>query len=185
MADPQPSTDPTLATDDTAPIAGSDDASSDARIAELEARVTELTEQVAKLTDMAARSQADLQNAKQRMERDARDIRQFAAESVLTKLLPTIDNFQRAFLHLPEDLKNHEWVKGVAAIEQELIKQAGDMGLKKIESLGQVADAHRHEVLTVGEGEEGKIVEVFEEGYELNGKVIRPAKVKVGGGNVR
>ncbi len=173
MTDPQSSTDPALL---------ADDATTDMRVADLETTVKELTEQVAKLTDMAARSQADLQNAKQRMERDARDLRQFAAESVLHKLLPTIDNFQRAFLHLPEDLKNHEWVKGVAAIEQELIKQVGEMGLKKMESLGQIADAHRHEVLTLGEGEEGKIVEVFEEGYELNGKVIRPAKVKVGGG---
>ncbi len=154
----------------------------DGTIAELEAKVAELTEQVAAFTGLAARSQADLQNAKQRMERDARDLRQFAAESILVRLLPTIDNFQRAFQHLPEDLKNHEWVKGVAGIEQDLVKQVSEMGLKKIESLGQPVDTHRHEVITTGEGEEGEITEVFEEGYELNGKVIRPAKVKVGVG---
>jgi molecular chaperone GrpE len=149
----------------------------------LKAKVEELTAQNAKLLDMAARAQADLQNAKARLEKDGDDIRKYASQAVLAKLLPLIDNFQRAFQHLPEDLKTHEWVKGVAAIEQDFIKQLGEMGLKKFDSLGQIADSSRHEVLMVGEGEEGVVTEVFEEGYELNGKVLRPAKVKVGGGN--
>lgn len=142
----------------------------------------ELKLQLQKMTDLAGRAQADLQNAKQRMERDAADMRQYAVSSIILKLLPTIDNFQRAFLHLPEDLKNHEWVKGVAAIEQDFIRVISELGLKKIESLGQQVDTYKHEVITVGEGPEGEIIEVLEEGYELNGKVIRPAKVKVGGG---
>ncbi len=149
---------------------------------ELEAKVEELTIQNAKLLDMAARAQADLQNAKARLEKDGDDIRKYASQAVLVKLLPLIDNFQRAFQHLPEELKNHEWVKGVNAIEQDFLKQLSEMGLKKFESLGQVADSSRHEVLMVGEGAEGVVTEVFEEGYELSGKVLRPAKVKVGGG---
>ena len=52
------------------------------------------------LKELAARAQADLQNAKERMEREARDIRQFALESTINKLLPTIDNFTRAFCTL-------------------------------------------------------------------------------------
>ncbi len=152
--------------------------------AEWEKQIKELTEQVAKLTDIAARSQAELQNAKIRLERESADMRKFAAEAVLLKLLPTIDNFQRAFKHLPEDLKNHEWVKGITAVEQDLMKRAGEMGLKKFDSVGQKADANRHEVLTVGPGKEGEVIEVFEDGYELQGKVLRPAKVKVGSGLV-
>lgn len=145
-------------------------------------QMAELQEQVRKLTDLAARAQADLQNAKTRMERDADELRRFALQSIVTKLVPVIDNFQRAFSHLPAELKENEWVKGVSAIEQELIKQAGELGLKKFTSLGEQADTARHEVLMVGPGPEGVITEVFEEGYELAGRVLRPAKVKVGDG---
>ncbi len=142
----------------------------------------DLAEQVARLTEMAARAQADLQNARIRMSKDAEDLRKFAAEEVMLRLLPIIDNFQRAFLHLPDDLKANEWVKGVAAIEQSLLKQVADLGLVKMEVLGKDMDPAFHEVLMQGPGPNGKITEVLEEGYELHGRVIRPAKVKVGDG---
>lgn len=151
-------------------------------VADAQAQIAELTAQVAKLTDLAARAQADLQNAKVRMQKDADDLRRYAAEPVIRRLLPVVDNFQRAFGHLPQELQSNEWVKGVLAIEQSLLKELGDLGLKKMDVLGQQVDTARHEVLTVGPGKEGEVVEVFEDGYELNGKVLRPAKVKVGGG---
>jgi molecular chaperone GrpE len=144
--------------------------------------VKDLKEQLKKLTEVAARAQADLQNAKARMTKDREEIGKFAAEGALMKLLPVIDNFQRAFQHLPAELKDHQWVKGVAAIEGELIKQVEGMGLTKMHSLGEPVDPSRHEVLMTGPGEKGKVVEVFEEGYELSGKVLRVAKVKVGTG---
>ena len=136
-----------------------------------------------RLKDLAARSQADLQNAKERLEREARDMRTFAVESIIQKLLPTIDNFQRGFQHLPEELSEHDWVKGMQAVEQDFMRLLAESGLKRIESLGQAVDPSKHEVLQAGPGEEGVISEVFEEGYELNGKVIRIARVKVGDGS--
>lgn len=147
-----------------------------------DAAITQMEEKIRLLTETAARAQADLQNAKIRMEKEAGDIRRFASESFLLKFLPTIDNFQRAFAHLPEDLKNHEWVKGVQAVEQDFIRQLGDVGLKKIDALGKDIDPSRHEVLVEGGGEKGKVVDVIEDGYELHGKVLRPAKVMVGKG---
>jgi len=160
------------------------DAGTDPRIVELEAAVTLLTEQVQRLTEVAGRAQADLQNAKQRLEKEAEDLRKFASLSFMKRLLPAVDNFQRAFQQLPEELKNHEWVKGIAAIEQDFLKQMTEMGLKKIESVGQQNDPSKHEVITVGPGKEGIVTEIFEEGYELHGRVVRPAKVKVGDGTV-
>ena len=136
-----------------------------------------------RLKDLAARSQADLQNAKDRLEREARDMRTFAVESIIQKLLPTIDNFQRGFQHLPQELAGHDWVKGMQAVEQDFMRLLGESGLQPIESLGQQVDPTKHEVLQAGPGEEGIISEVFEEGYELNGKVIRIARVKVGDGS--
>lgn len=142
-----------------------------------------LQAELEKMKDLAARAQADLQNAKARVERDADELRKFAAEGMLRRILPTLDNFQRAFQHMPEDLKDNEWVKGVAAIEADLMKQVSDAGLRRMQSMGQVVDPQKHEVLSVGPGEADKVVEVFEEGYELHGKVLRPAKVKAGDGS--
>ena len=117
-----------------------DDSSVDPRIAELEARVKDLELQLAKLTDLAGRAQADLQNAKIRMEKDGQEMRKFASEVLLKRLLPVIDHFQRAFQQLPADLQANEWVKGITAIEQDLVKQVTDMGLQKMSALGQAID---------------------------------------------
>lgn len=161
----------------------------DSEVVVLQKKIEELTEQLAKASDVASRAQAELQNAKIRLEREASDIRLFAAESVLLKLLPTIDNLQRALKHLPKDIEDKkgvypelvEWVKGIVALEQDFLKKVGEMGLKRFESQGQPVDSARHEILMQGEGAEGTVVEVIEDGYELHGKVIRPAKVKAGG----
>lgn len=156
----------------------------DAQASGLQAKVTELTEQVAKLTDIAGRAQAELQNAKIRMERESGELKKYAAELSLRKLLPTIDNFQRAFKHLPQELTAHEWVKGMTAIEQEFMRVVTEMGLKKFNAQGEQVNPDRHEVLMTAPGAAGTVLEVFEDGYEFGGKVIRPAKVKVGSGDM-
>lgn len=141
-----------------------------------------LQEELERLKDLAARAQADLQNAKARMEREAGDLRKFAIEGFIMQILPTVDNFQRAFAHLPPDLQGHDWVKGVQAVEQDLIRKLSGAGLKRLESLGEHVDPHKHEVLQTAPGENDVILEVYEEGYEFNGKILRPAKVKAGDG---
>jgi len=140
------------------------------------------SEELARAKDMAARAQADLQNAKARMEKEAVDIRMYAMQGMIEKLLPTVDNFQRAFEHLPEDLKGHDWVKGLQATEQKLMSDLESVGLKKIDSLGKPVDPEMHEILQATEGEKDIVVQVLEDGYSLNGKVIRAAKVVVGQG---
>lgn len=174
--------DPTQDDDLAAKVAAAAALAQDSEAAGSEKKIAELTEQLKKSSDIASRAQAELQNAKARLEREASELRKFASEAVLMKLLPTIDNLQRALKHLPKDLKANEWVKGIVALEQSFLKQVGDMGLKRFESVGQTIDAERHEVLMQVAGEDGKVVEVLEDGYELHGKVVRPAKVKAGGG---
>ena len=151
----------------------------------MDEQIKELTERLHQMTDIAARAQADLQNAKIRMQKDGEETRKFASEMFIRTLLPTIDNFQRAFKHLPADLQNHEWVKGITAVEQELIRHLSEMGLKKMECLGTQVDTARHEVITIGPGKEGEIIDVIEDGYELHGKILRPTKVRVGDGSVK
>jgi molecular chaperone GrpE len=151
-------------------------------LAKLRAEADALKGELERLKDIAGRAQADLQNAKDRLERERQEISKFALEGALRRLLPTIDNFQRAFQHLPEELKAHEWVKGIVALEQDFVKTVMSFGLARMESLGQQVDPRKHEVLMTGSGEAGKVVEVFEEGYTFNGRVLRVAKVKVGSG---
>ncbi len=171
--------DPTPQDDLTAKVRAAKN--TDDQLATLEQKVLELTEQLKSYSESSSRSQAELQNAKIRLEREAGEMRKFAAEGVLLKLLPTIDNLQRALKHLPEKLLADTWVQGIVVIEQQLLKEVGDMGLIRFESLGQPLDAERHEVLMQIPGAAGTVMEVLEDGYELHGKVVRPAKVKVGG----
>ncbi len=169
-------TDDTMTSADSTAPQGTDEVA--ALRAELEAAQAEL----AKWKDSAARAQADLQNAKARMEREAGELRKYASEQTIRKILPTLDNFQRAFQHIPEVLQKEEWIKGVTAIEQELFKHLADAGLKRMKTLGEVSDPARHEIITMGPGIEGTVTEVLEEGYELHDRVLRPAKVRVGDG---
>lgn len=171
-------TDPQAPLQDSPSPQGGDGAALLVRIAELEKQL----EDMQRFKDLAARAQADLQNAKARVERESSDLRKFATEQLILRILPTLDNFQRAFQQVPSELQQHEWVKGVAAIESDLMKQMGDAGLSRMQSMGQIVDPARHEVLTMGPGAKDAVIEVFEEGYELNGKVLRPAKVKAGDG---
>ncbi len=153
--------------------------------AALEAQIAELTAQVQKLTELAGRAQADLQNAKARMQRDREELGRFALETTIKALLPVLDHFRRAATHLPKELEGNDWVKGVLATEQELNRILGDLGLTRMNDLGKQVDTARHDVLTLGSGKEGEIVEVLEDGYELQGKILRPAKVKVGDGSIK
>ncbi len=137
-------------------------------------------EEAAKWKEVAARNQAEMQNARTRADREAEESRKYALESALRRLLPTLDNFQRGVAHLPEELQDNEWVKGILATEGALLKELSALGLTRMNSLGAAVDAQKHEVLMTGPGKAGTVIEVFEEGYELNGKVIRVAKVKAG-----
>ncbi len=171
--------------DDQQSTGARDDSATNVDVEKLLKDLAAMQTELDRFKDVAARAQADVQNTKARVEREAGELRKFAGEAIIRKILPTLDNFQRAFLHVPEELQNHEWVKGVAAIEQELMRHMKEAGLTRMESVGQIADPQRHEILSIGPGKEGIVTEVFEEGYELNGKVLRPAKVRAGDGSAQ
>lgn len=141
----------------------------------VEGKVQLLEAQIAKLTDLAARAQADLQNSKMRMEREAEDLRKFAIVPLLLTLLPIRDDLSRAAA------KDSE---GVKQILDKLDKVFSSVGLKRMEALGKPADPAKHEIINAGPGEKDLVTNVHEEGYELHGRVLRPAKVQVGNGEI-
>ena len=142
--------------------------------------VHELKAQVQQFKELAARSQADLQNAKARMERDRDQLKTYILEDVLRRLLPLADHMDRATSHLSADVGNHEWVRGALKTFEEFHQTLAALGVRKTGVVGEIFDAGKHECLMIAEGPPDTVTEVIEVGYELQGLVLRPAKVKVG-----
>ncbi len=137
----------------------------------------------AELKEALARAMADLQNYKRRSEEEKVGFLKFAYSKLLSSLLPVFDNLGRSVSHLPDELKENEWAKGVIHINSDLLKTLESLGIKKMETIGQKLDPNKHEALMAGPGEKDTIVEEFEPGYTMGEEVIKAAKVKVGDGS--
>ncbi len=140
----------------------------------------QLKQDLENMTEMAKRTMADMQNLKRRMEEDRRQIITMANASLISSLLPIIDNFSRALAHMPAE--QSDWLKGVEMSINQLQKTLEDSGLKKIEALNSPFDPNLHEALVQGPGEKDVVIEELETGYILGDKVLRHSKVKVGNG---
>ncbi len=139
-------------------------------------------DEVAELKNQLARAMADLQNYKRRSEEEKAAFVKYANAEMLKNLLPILDHLNLSALHLPEEMKENEWAKGVLQINADLLKILEAMGVKKLETVGQKLDPNFHEAVMQGPGEKDVIIEEFEPGYALNDTVVKPAKVKVGNG---
>ena len=131
------------------------------------------------------RAKADFINARREDEEARKNIFSLAKEDLLFEMLPIADSFALAFKdreaweRLPEG-----WRKGIEHINSHLLKIFEEQGLKELSPLGEMFDPAFHEsvesVATTDETEHNKILSVLQNGYVLNGKVLRPARVKVG-----
>jgi molecular chaperone GrpE len=145
---------------------------------ELQARLAELEGMKEKMV----RSAADFENAKKRLQRDKEDFAKYAQENLFRDLLPALDNLERALRHSKEDeatLKNV--VKGVEVVAKHFLDTLKKQGLQRFQSLGEVFDPHRHEIMvtTEGSGKDHEILEEIEPGYMLHDRVLRVARVRV------
>ena len=137
---------------------------------------------IEELTNHLARCMADLQNYRRRSEEDKGRFVKFANAEMLKVLLPALENLDRSCKHLPENLKEDAWAKGVLHTQSDLTKALAILGVKRIETVGQKLDLKFHEALMQGPGEKDVITEELDPGYTLNGEAIKVAKVKVGDG---
>ena len=128
------------------------------------------------------RSRADLLNyKKEEMERIG-DILKYANEGLILKILPILDNFEVAKKKLPENLKNDEHVKGLLLIKNQILDFLKSQGVEEIKSVGEKFDPNFHEVVEETEEkdkESGIIIEEIQKGYKINGRLLRPAMVKI------
>lgn len=141
-----------------------------------DARIEELQEQL-------ARCMADLQNFKRRSEEEKASFVKWANAEMLKNILPLLDNLDRSVTHLPEELKENEWTKGMLQIHEDLIKTFEKLGIKKIKTVGEKLNPNLHEAMLTGPGEKDVITDEFEPGYIMNEEVLKVAKVKVGDGS--
>lgn len=147
------------------------------------AQVEELTAQIGELTQALQRERADAVNLRRRHEEEITRLRGMVKASVVEELLPVIDNFERALKHVPKDLQDNDYVKGVQAVVKQFEKTLADMGVIRIKTVGERFDPNLHEAVSHEEGDGGHPVvsEELQAGYQLGDEVIRHAMVKVKG----
>jgi molecular chaperone GrpE len=146
----------------------------------LKAEIEEARAQAERNLDLAERIQADFDNYKKRAQRDKEEQIKAANDRLLYDLLGFLDDFERA---LASKATPEEFRRGVESIHANLRSLIQSKGL--VETPCDNFDPALHEALCVGEGEEGKVLEVYQKGYCLGPRVVRYAKVKVGSGNKR
>lgn len=142
--------------------------------------IKELQAKIDGLTEALQRERADAINIRRRHEEQVNGLRNIVKAGVVKDLLPVIDNFERALAHVPKELENNDYVKGVQAVVKQFEKTLEDVGVKKIKTIGESFDPNLHEAVSIeGEGSSETVSEELQAGYTLGDEVIRHAMVKV------
>lgn len=144
--------------------------------------VKEFEQQIAVLTDALQRERADAANLRRRHDEQIATLRTSAKAHVVSDLLPVIDNFERALKHVPEELENNDYIKGVQGVVKQFEKTLADLGVERIKTVGEPFDPHLHEAVSAEEGDGPETVsEELQAGYKIGDEVIRHAMVRVKG----
>lgn len=148
-----------------------------------EAIDNEFNQQLGELTLDLQRTRADFENYRKRVDAEKSAARENGQASAILKLLPVIDNIERAIAYTPEELKDNTWVQGVSGLVKNLEKSLDSLNLKRIDAkTGTEFNPEFHEAIQFDEeatGENEVVAEELQAGYTLNGRVIRHAMVKV------
>lgn len=143
----------------------------------------DLQQQIADLTLDLQRTRADFENYRKRMEAEKAFARDSGQSSAVLKLLPVIDNIERAIAHMPPELADNKWAQGVAGLVKNLEKSLESLNVQRIDATPGIAfNPELHEAIQFDEdttGEQEVIAEELQAGYTLNGTPMRHAMVKV------
>ena len=150
-----------------------------------EPELLELREKAAKAEEYyekMLRMQADFENRKKRHDRDAAEFKKYATESLIAQLINVMDDFERAIDSAKNSNDAKALLQGIEMVREHFRGIMEDNGLKVIDPAGQPFDPLRDEAvehIEDGTKPDNTVLEVMRKGYELNGKVLRPAAVKV------
>lgn len=143
--------------------------------------VVELRRERDTLQDRLLRTAAEFDNYRKRMDKERRDLAEFASADIVSELLPIVDNFERA-LEAPPGPDPESLRKGVELIHKQMLDVLRKRGVKPIEALGADFDPTVHEAVIheeSGSHREGEVMQELQRGYRLGERLLRPAMVKV------
>lgn len=136
----------------------------------------------AQLDDLRKRNLAEFENFRKRTEKEKSTMFDMGAKSVVEKLLPIIDNFDRGFAGLSEEQMSDPFVSGMDMVYKQLVKALADMGVEPIEAVGKPFDPNLHNAVMHVEDEnlgENTVAQEFQKGYLYHGSVVRHSMVQV------
>jgi len=145
-------------------------------------KTDELEQQIGELTIDLQRVRADFENYRKRVDEEKQSAREFGEASIASKMLPVIDDIERAVTHLPAELVDNVWAQGVANLSKNLDKALNSIGITRISAeLNSAFDPDQHHAVQFDEadGEQEIIAEELQPGYLYKGEVLRPAMVRV------
>ncbi|CED61595.1 Protein grpE-HSP-70 cofactor [Moritella viscosa] len=154
-----------------------------ARIAALEAELAKATASAAEFKDTALRAKADADNIRRRAAIDVDKAKKFALEKFANELLPVIDNMERGLLHV--DKTNEALlplIEGIELTAKSLESALEKFGVKSVNPEGEKFNPELHQAMSMIESadvEPNTVITVMQKGYELNGRLIRPAMVMI------
>ena len=148
----------------------------------LQAELEKAQAQAAEYLDGWQRSRAEFANYKKRIEAEREEVRRASNEALLLKLLPIVDDFERAFEKIPQEWADSPWVNGISMILRNLNALLESQGVAPIQAAGQTFDPQQHEAVLLEattEHPDGTVVAEIRRGYRLGGRILRPEQVKV------
>ncbi len=161
------------------PVAGQEHAEPQSEVELLSARIDELQMALMMVREEQLRERADLENQRKRMLRDVEHARKFANERLMGDLLPVLDALERGIETAGSDSAVAE---GLKLTQRELLKVAESNGLKQLNPAGEAFNPEHHQAVSAQPSAEhaaGTVLQVFQKGYLLNERLLRPAMVVV------
>lgn len=137
--------------------------------------------QISDLTEALQRERADALNLRRRTEEEHSRMADYYKAKVVRDLLPALDNLERALRHVPKDLKDNDYVKGVQGVAKQFEQNLNHLGVERIKTVGEPFDPQLHEAIHMeeGEGDVEVVCEELQSGYKIGDEIIRHAIVKV------
>lgn len=139
-------------------------------------------EQIEELTDKLTRQMAEFDNYRKRTEKEKASMYEIGAKSIIEKLLPVVDNFERGLAAIPEEQREESFVTGMEMIYKQIMTMFESVGVQTIEAVGQEFNPDFHNAVMHVEDEnvgDNIIVEEFQKGYMYRDTVVRYSMVKV------
>ncbi len=142
-------------------------------------KIEESEQRVVDLENQLKRAVADYRNLEQRISQGRSELTNYVGAELIRKLLPVLDHLEQSLKGISEAERQSGWARGVELAVKEFESVLSSEGLEQIVTDGQF-DPSLHEAVDLKSGDDNMILEVVRRGYNLNGKVLRPAQVVVG-----